>query len=119
MNPALKFEATLLEVTSAGDLVFLHRGVEQRLFAAEGSVADVPSTIASVTDWTEVLGLTGTLCFALHPTVSAPALFSFCPYADQSMRRIYRLDDANALGWRSMASPAGFLQASPIYGIGA
>lgn len=128
MSP-ISYEVTLLDVTSNGDVVFDFRGTRQSLTAAQGSIGRIPSVPAFAIDWQRQLGRVGYLRFSLHPTQQAPALFSFEPYQDQSLRRVYTLDDmldtptshSNTplvVGWRSFQQPEGFL-ASSIFGRGA
>lgn len=123
MKRPLAFEVTLEKVTASGDLVFCHNGDKQYLIADQGSIGSTPSTPASIDVWKALEGETGSLTMAWHATGKQPALFSFLPYKDPTLRRIYVLDDAGTnpffIGWRNHAQPAGFLSQVAPRGRGA
>jgi len=117
MSRPFDFEVTLLQVTSCGDLVFSHHGSEQKLIAAQGSIGGTPTVPASATAWAALVGRTGKLTIAWYPSTEHPALFSFMPYANPTLRRATVLDDAGSnpalIGWRDINQPYGFL--APVY----
>ena len=120
MSCPLDFEVTLLQVTPYGDFVFCHHGSEQRLIAAQGSIGATPTVPAERAEWDALKGRTGKLTIAWHPSAQCPALFSFMPYANPTLRRAAVLDDAGSnpalIGWRDFNQPYGFL--APVYADG-
>lgn len=123
MKRPLSFEVKLERVTASGDLVFSHNGDEQYLIANQGSIGATPSTPACMAMWKSLEGRTGSLTMSWHISVDQPALFSFLPYADSTLRRLNVLDDAGTspalIGWRNLAQPAGFLAQGTPSGRGA
>lgn len=123
MTLSRDFEVTLLRHEPEGNLVFLCGGQEQVLSAAEASAGEMPGSVAEPQLWDQYIGLVGNLRFSYLPTAEAPALFSFAPYGDQTLRRERRLDDATAhfsvRGWRSLSRPAGYLAPAQFSGNGA
>ncbi|MFG3454581.1 hypothetical protein [Stutzerimonas stutzeri] len=113
MSRPCDFEVTLLQVTSCGDLVFSHLGAEQNLIAEQGSIGAIPTVPADVAAWAALVGRTGKLTIAWYPSTERPALFSFMPYANPTLRRATVLDDAGSnpalIGWRDYDQPYGFL----------
>ncbi|WP_147480998.1 hypothetical protein [Pseudomonas caricapapayae] len=117
-----EFEVTLHALSTTGDLVFTVGTSEYRLPIINGTVGESPASPSSDAEWRLQIGLRGRLSFTLHPTISSPALFSFCAYRDQSCARMFSLDDVNAttaqnfIGWRSYMNPFGFLakKSSPV-----
>lgn len=123
MSRPYDFEVTLLQVTSSGDLVFGHQGSEQKLIAAQGSIGAIPTVPADPAAWTALVGRTGKLTIAWYPSSHRPALFSFMPYGNPTLRRATILDDAGSnpalIGWRDIDQPYGFLAPAHRHGRGA